>query len=125
MKVYNREIDSVLTGLNFDRIETEEETLGLYHVNTDSGSIDFVDLLPNTYYRSHIHDTVDSELHVLRGNGFIIINGKDISYGPGDVFSVLRGTPHGFRTKDRTIFLSIQSSAILDRQTGKMDFRYE
>jgi quercetin dioxygenase-like cupin family protein len=115
----------VLDNIRFKRITTQAgETLGLYRIPSASGCAELVNLDSDTLYKPHVHDGVDAKFHMLRGNGSIILDKDEYTYDVGDVFYVPKGTPHGFRTKERTIFLSLQSKPIRDEKTGKIDIRY-
>ena len=63
-------------------------------------------------------------LHILIGQGKIILDGQSMPYAPVSRFNVSRETSHGFVIGEETIFLSIQSSPIYNKETGELDIQY-
>src|SRR3989344_8082873 len=111
--------DEILESIPFRNIKPKTDgQVGLYRVTTRKGCIEFVSLLPDTSFKLHVHDNTDSWLYILEGSGVITLNDMRCQYEIGDVYDIPRGTPHGFETEERTIFLSIQSSKVIDEKTG-------
>ena len=115
----------ILKNIKFEKVTpSNEETIDLYRIPSTQGCVEIIKLTQK-FYRPHIHNKASAELHVLEGVGTIILNGKERNYKPGDIFEVRKGTSHGFKIKKETILLSIQDKAILNKETGKIDLRYE
>jgi len=119
------DLAEIFSSVKFEKVEqVPGEVVFLYRVPSEKGCVEFVKLLANTRYLPHIHDNVDAHLIMITGSGKITLYGNEIMYKPGDTYEVPRGTAHGFETKTETIFISVQSSPIMNKETGELDFRY-
>ncbi len=52
-----------------------------------------------TFVPPHIHPTQDEFIYMLEGRFELMLNGKDIMAGPGDLIRMPRGLPHGIFNK--------------------------
>lgn len=122
MDFYTKAIENI----EFEDKQTNDlEKFGIYRVPTSSGCIEFVKLYPNIDYKPHIHDKASAKFIFLTGAGSVILDEEESVFNVGSVFYVPAGVKHGFKLKEETIFLSIQSNPIQDRTTGEIDIRYE
>jgi uncharacterized RmlC-like cupin family protein len=52
----------------------------------------------------HIHPTQDEFIYMLEGHFELMLDGKDLKAGPGDLVRLPRGIPHGiFNKSDQTV----------------------
>lgn len=115
-----------LTGIEFDEKQTDNnESYGIHRVPTAFGCVEFVKLHKDMVYKPHIHDKASAKFLFLTGTGKVIIGAEEIEYKEGLVCTVPAGVMHGFVHDEETIFLSVQSNPIQDRNTGEIDIRYE
>lgn len=104
---------------------SDTEIFGIHRVPSTSGCVEFVKLYKDTIYKPHIHDKASAKFFFLKGSGYVIYNDEKIRYEIGSHIDVPAGVKHGFEQDEETIFLSIQSNPIEDRETGIKDIRYE
>ena len=86
--------------------------------------VELVELQPNAKYRPHYHEESIAVIYMVLGEGVFILGENKIPYRPGQRLDIPAKTPHGFLTSTRTLFLSIQSPPIRNRETGKVDLHY-
>ncbi|MFT4646111.1 MAG: quercetin dioxygenase-like cupin family protein [Planctomycetota bacterium] len=116
---------NAIKGIEFEDKQTSDvEIFGIYRVPTSSGCIEFVKLYKGIQYKAHIHDFSNARFIFLTGTGKVTLNEKQIDYQPGFTCEAPSGMMHGFIQNEETIFLSIQSNPIQDRETGEIDIRY-
>ena len=108
-----------------DKQTDNSEKFGIYRVPSKSGCVEFVKLYKNITYKPHIHDRASAHFYFFKGAGLLIYNDQRFPYQEGSEFYVPAGVLHGFEQESETIFLSVQSSPIEDRETGLIDIRYE
>lgn len=108
-----------------DKQTDDSEKFGIYRVLGKSGCVEFVKLYKNITYKPHIHDRASARFYFLKGKGLLIYDDQVLPYQEGSEFYVPAGILHGFEQTEETIFLSVQSSPIEDRETGIIDIRYE
>ena len=108
-----------------DKQTDNSEKFGIYRVPSKSGCVEFVKLYKNITYKPHIHDRASARFYFFKGAGLLIYNDQRFPYQEGSEFYVPAGVLHGFEQESETIFLSVQSSPIEDRETGLIDIRYE
>lgn len=123
------EIDEVfrktVESMDFEDKQTDDdEFYGVNRIQTRQGGVEFVKLYKNMPYKPHIHDKASAIFIFLTGRGKLLLDGKAHPYNPGQKFAVPAGVLHGFELDEETIFLSIQSHPIQDRETGEIDIRY-
>lgn len=83
--------------------------------------LDLVELQPNAEYKPHIHKESAATLYIVLGSGTLLLGDEEIEYSGNLKVHVPANTSHGFKTKERTLFLSIQCPPILDHETGELD----
>ncbi len=54
---------------------------------------------PGTFVPPHIHPTQDEFIYMLEGRFELMLDGNDITAGPGDLIRMPRGLPHGISNK--------------------------
>ncbi|MBI5803304.1 cupin domain-containing protein [Candidatus Pacearchaeota archaeon] len=89
-----------------------------------NNNFDVVKLTSGGRYPLHVHDDTDSEIHILRGQGRILIERCEVNYSPGAVCYIPRHQWHGFNANSDTMFFSALSSPIFNPETGKIDLRH-
>jgi len=115
----------ILDKIPTQEIDIEGEKLGIYRLGSfDNEMFELVELNVGQEYKPHIHKNSEAKLHVVIGNGTIIIDGEEKEYKPGNTFKINKGTSHGFKVNPQTLMLSIQSPAIVNTETGDIDFEY-
>lgn len=99
--------------------------LGIFTVpDADDEILELVELQPDTNYRKHFHRKSSAVIYIVSGKGRLLIGKHSLEYHPGVRVSIPAEVPHGFQTKTRTLFLSIQSPPILDPENGSLDLQY-
>jgi len=117
--------ESILKKIPHQKVTTEIESIDLYRLGIFEGAMyELVELQAGQVYPPHKHANSEAKLHMILGDGLIILNGEEQKYTKGDVFSVEKGMSHGFKVHSPTLFLSIQKPAIIDPETGKVDVEY-
>lgn len=86
--------------------------------------VELVELQPNAKYRPHYHKKSTAVIYMVLGEGVFVLGEDEVPYCPGQRLDIPAKVPHGFLTKTRTLFLSIQTPPIRDRQTGEVDLHY-
>ncbi len=86
--------------------------------------VELVKLQPKSQYRLHYHQKSSAVLYMILGEGVFILGENEIPYKPEMRLDLPEKTPHGFLTDTETLFLSIQTPSILNRQTGEVDLHY-
>jgi quercetin dioxygenase-like cupin family protein len=86
--------------------------------------VELVELQANTKYRPHYHKKSVAVIYMVLGEGVFVLGENEVPYRPGQRLDISANVPHGFLTKTRTLFLSIQSPPILNRETGEVDLHY-
>ncbi len=119
------EILKLLSKLPYRIFDNGEDRVLLITAENSDGTISEYAGFMKGYYRPHIHDETDSDITVICGNGTVIINDDRQNYAPGSNFLVPRGTKHGFEVEEDTWLFTHLSGHILNKQSGKADFRYE
>jgi quercetin dioxygenase-like cupin family protein len=61
---------------------------------------------------------------MVLGEGILILDQEKIPYQPGKRFDIPAKKLHGFITQTKTLFLSIQSPPIYNRETQTVDLHY-
>lgn len=107
-----------------------EEIFDLYQCGSfkngnDDENLELVELSAESQYRPHYHKNSFATIYIISGTGEFILDKQQIQYNPGLRIHIPAGALHGFRTKDKTLFLSIQSPSIIDRNTQEVDLYYE
>jgi mannose-6-phosphate isomerase-like protein (cupin superfamily) len=108
-----------------DKYTDDEERFGINRLVTKTGGVEFVKLYSDTKYKPHIHDRASAKFIFLVGEGEVLLDDEVHPFIPGTIIDVLAGVMHGFNLREETIFLSVQSNPIQDRETGEIDIRYE
>tara|TARA_Y100000385_G_scaffold66934_1_gene66706 strand:- start:20241 stop:20618 length:378 start_codon:yes stop_codon:yes gene_type:complete len=108
-----------------DKFTDDEERFGINRLETEDGGVEFVRLYKDTKYKPHIHDKASAKFIFLVGTGEAILDEEPVLYSPGTIIDIPAGVMHGFNHFEETIFLSVQSHPIQDRETGEIDIRYE
>lgn len=108
-----------------DKQTDDEEAFGIYRIPTSTGCLELVKLYTEIPYKPHIHDHCSAQFIFLSGSGQLLLDGQSFPYKKGSVYHVPSGVLHGFVIEESTIFLSVQSNPIQDRNTGHIDIRYQ
>jgi uncharacterized RmlC-like cupin family protein len=59
---------------------------------------------PGTFVPPHIHPTQDEFIYMLEGNFDLVLDGREVKAGPGDLIRMPMGIPHGiFNKTDQTV----------------------
>jgi len=117
--------ESILKKIPHQEVSTDVETIDLYRLGVFEGVMyELVELQAGQEYPPHKHENSEAKLHMILGDGLIILNGKEQKYTVGDIFKVEKGMSHGFKVASPTLFLSIQKPAIIDPETGRVDVEY-
>lgn len=59
---------------------------------------------PGTFVPPHIHPTQDEFIYMLEGNFELILDGREVTAGPGDLVRMPMGIPHGiFNKSDQSV----------------------
>jgi quercetin dioxygenase-like cupin family protein len=109
---------------------TAEEIFDLYQLGLFAASsstqeiVELVELQPCAEYKPHYHKRSAAIIYIIVGSGVFQLNKDMIEYHAGIRIEIPVGALHGFVTKERTLFLSIQSPPILDAETGQVDLFY-
>jgi len=111
--------------LTHKHTELEKERLDVFQfpIFQTGEQIDFALLEAGTNHPPHVHEEGSARLYIICGKGKIILENKTTSYEEGQVYSVPKGTTHGFEVEESTVLLSVQDKPIL--HDGKLDFRYD
>lgn len=86
--------------------------------------VELVKLQANARYRPHYHHHSCAAIYMILGEGELILANEKIPYQSGMRIDIPKNTPHGFLTTTETLFLSIQTPPIRNRQTGSVDLHY-
>ena len=103
---------------------TYEGSSRIYQLAKDSGlrgvGVDYVVVKKEKVLKSHYHNIPNVLILVLEGHGILKLDGKNFRIKKGDVITIPPKTSHGFKTsKDRLVFLSIQSPPIYGKAAEK------
>lgn len=124
-----------------EHVRTDERfdvfKLGIYRVSHSvldfitgdkSGDVDeiveLVELQPHSFYKPHYHKESSAIIYMIFGEGDFILGINEMPYAPGVRLDIPKDTPHGFKTRSETFFLSIQTPPIRNDQTGEVDLYY-
>ncbi|RDI42085.1 cupin domain-containing protein [Aquicella lusitana] len=88
-------------------------------------NVELVVLQPQSRYRPHYHRHSAAVIYIVSGKGTFRLCNTDEEYYPGKRILIPAGLLHGFNTDTLTLFLSIQSPPILNRESGSVDLYYE
>lgn len=86
--------------------------------------VELVKLQASARYRPHYHHYSCAVIYMIIGEGDLLLANEKIPYQPGMRIDIPKNTPHGFLTNSETLFLSIQTPPIRNRQTGEVDLHY-
>lgn len=98
---------------------------GLFKNNLLMENIELVELQPHSQYRPHYHKNSSAVIYIISGTGMLLLSNSLIEYKQETRFTIPAGMTHGFQTKTRTLFLSIQSPPIIHPVNGHIDLHYE
>jgi quercetin dioxygenase-like cupin family protein len=87
--------------------------------------LELVELQPQAKYQAHYHKKSVAIIYIVSGSGLFQLGNKRLPYKAGKRIEIPAGTPHGFNTDTRTLFLSIQSPPILNPDSKHIDIYYE
>ena len=87
-------------------------------------NLEIVELQRESTYKPHYHKHSSAVIYIILGEGTFILGDDTINYYPGKRVLIPAGTLHGFNTKTRTLFLSIQSPPILSQTNDDIDIHY-
>lgn len=111
--------------LPHEHVVTETgETVELFRLGTYEDGVFELACFMRQRYEPHVHDGVDSVIHVLCGSGTILLDNSARRYRSGDVFEVPAGMLHGFEVDEHTILFTRLSGPIKDPVTSVFDLRY-
>lgn len=117
--------DEILSSIPFDYVNPyKDEVYGLYRIDTPKGCVEFIRISKGMPYEPHIHDVTSAQFIFVMGRGRILLDNIEIAYEKGSVFNIPAGVRHGFVVEEDTIFVSMQSHPILNKETGEKDIRY-
>lgn len=94
----------------------------------DSNALEIVELVllkPKTIYRPHYHKKSTAVIYIIWGRGVFLQDAESKPYDKEHRFVVPPGLKHGFQTTTETLFLSIQTPPILNRETAELDLYYD
>ena len=98
------------------------EHIKLYRLGVfDNSSFELVELKKAQDYPTHHHKNSEAVFYFILGSGLIVLDGKNLSYKKGDMFTIKKGMKHGFKPETETLFLSVQTPPIKNKQTRKED----
>lgn len=98
---------------------------GIFNNNSLEENVELVELQPQSEYSPHYHKKSSAIVYVISGTGLLQLKNNLIEYKPGIRITIPAGVAHGFKTKTRTLFLSIQSPFIINPENGEIDLHYE
>lgn len=98
---------------------------GIFNNNSLEENVELVELQPQSEYSPHYHKKSSAVAYVISGTGLFQLTNDLIEYKPGMRITIPAGVVHGFKTKTRTLFLSIQSPPIINPENGEIDLHYE
>lgn len=87
-------------------------------------NIELVELQPNAEYRPHYHKNSIAIIYITSGTGTFCLGNEIMAYEAGKRIVIPAEVMHGFSTRSRTLFLSIQTPPILNAETGEVDLHY-
>jgi len=117
--------DEILANIPFEYVNPyKDEIYGLYRIETPEGCLEFIKINKGQRYDLHIHDVANAQFIFVMGSGEVTLGNEVYEYRKGSVFNVPTGVKHGFTVEQDTIFLSMQSQPILNKETGEKDIRY-
>lgn len=87
-------------------------------------NIELVEIQENFNYKPHYHKKSAAIIYILSGAGQFILGSKVIDYCKCTRIKIPAAEIHGFNTKEKTVFLSIQTPSIVDEITGEIDIFY-
>lgn len=117
--------EEILSGIPFEYVNPhKDEVYGLYRIETPKGCLEFIQIRRGMPYEPHIHDVTSAQFIFVQGRGTVLLDDRRFDYEKGSVFNVPAGVKHGFVVEEDTIFLSMQSHPILNKETGDKDIRY-
>ncbi|MBI2631872.1 cupin domain-containing protein [Candidatus Pacearchaeota archaeon] len=121
MSIHN----SIFNKLPHKIVKTAIEEVNLFPLGIFEGrAFTLVTLEQGKYYPPHVHNKSQSKVHIIFGNGTFILDGKEQQYKKGDVFLIKSRVSHGFRVKEQTLFLSIETPPIINPKTNEVDIEY-
>lgn len=97
---------------------------GSFKNGLNEENVDLVELQPSSKYRLHFHKKSAAVIYIISGTGVFYLAESCINYKAGIRIEVPTNTLHGFTTKTRTLFLSIQCPSIIDSNSGDIDLYY-
>lgn len=86
--------------------------------------VELVELQPEATYQPHYHNYSSAVIYIVLGEGIYLDGNNEVAYQPGQRIDIPMKTAHGFVTKTKTLFLSIQTPPIRNRSTGEVDLHY-
>lgn len=86
--------------------------------------VELVELQPQAEYRPHYHKKSAAIIYIVMGIGIFQLDQTQMPYHAGERILIPAGVLHGFITKTRTLFLSIQTPPILNPETNFVDLYY-
>lgn len=87
-------------------------------------NVELVELTALSSYKPHYHKKSAAVIYIILGDGDFLIGKEIIKYKPGTRVIIPAGVSHGFNTKTKTFFLSIQTPSIIN-QNQEIDLYYE
>lgn len=87
--------------------------------------VELVLLKPKTLYRPHYHKKSTAIIYIIWGRGVFLQDDQKEPYDKEHRFVIPAGLKHGFQTTTETLFLSIQTPPILNRETEELDLYYD
>lgn len=124
---------AILKQLPHTRIESGDDrfdlfALGIFEAAGSDQSlkeiVELVELEENACYRPHFHARSSAVIYMVLGEGELILGENSMAYHAGLRFNIPAKMPHGFVTRTKTLFLSIQSPPIRDVKTNTIDLHY-
>lgn len=87
-------------------------------------NIELVELTALSSYKPHYHKKSAAVIYIILGDGDFLVGKEIIKYKSGTRVVIPAGVKHGFNTKTKTFFLSIQTPSIIN-QNQEIDLYYE
>jgi mannose-6-phosphate isomerase-like protein (cupin superfamily) len=83
------------------------ELAGKFVGNAHKHSVAIVEISPGTASKEHYHPVVEESYYVLGGEGFLLLDEKEIALKPGDLIVIPVGSRHKIFNKSQDLTLKL------------------